>query len=204
MFDAEVSFCSYIVGKRNRGKSHLLLKMLLNKKLLKDKFDEVILINPTYKYDEKYHVIKFTEVFEEFSIELVDDLLNKFQENTEKNKILLILDDCIAENEFKSNQSDHPLNRLAVNGRHWGVSLIILSQKYNALSPYVRAQLDYIILFETSNHYELKTLYEEYGNGTFKEFEEFLHRVYTKKHDFLVIDNINNNMLKNFLPIDKE
>lgn len=204
MFDADVSFCAYIVGKRNRGKSHLLLKMLLNKKLLKDKFDEVILINPTYKYDEKYHVIKFTEVFEEFSIELVDDLLNKFQENTEKNKILLILDDCIAENEFKSNQSDHPLNRLAVNGRHWGVSLIVLSQKYNALSPYVRGQLDYIILFETNNHYELKTLYEEYGSGTFKEFDEFLNRVYTKKHDFLVIDNISNNMLKNFLPIDKE
>lgn len=203
MFDAQVSFCSYIVGKRNRGKSYLLLKMLLNKKLLKDKFDEVILINPTYKYDEKYHVIKFTEVFEEFSIELLDDLLIKFQENTE-NKILLILDDCIAENEFKSNQSDHPLNRLAVNGRHWGISLIILSQKYNAISSYVRAQLDYIILFETSNHYELKCLHEEYGTGTFREFEDFLKHVYTKKHDFLVIDNIENKMLKNFLPIDKE
>lgn len=201
MFDAQVSFCSYIVGKRNRGKSHLLLKMLLNKKLLKDKFDEVILINPTYKYDEKYHIIKFTEVFEEFSIELLEDLLVKFQENTE-NKILLILDDCIAENEFKSNQSDHPLNRLAVNGRHWGVSLIILSQKYNAISSYIRAQLDYIILFETSNHYELKSIYEEYGSSSFKDFEEFLTRVYTKPHDFLVIDNINNKMLKNFLPIE--
>jgi len=203
MFDAEVSFCSYIVGKRNRGKSHLLLKMLLNKKLLKDKFDEVILINPTYRYDHKYHVIKFTEVFEEFSIELLENLLVKFQEN-EEGKILLILDDCISENDFKSNQSDHPLNRLAVNGRHWGVSLIILSQKYNAISSYVRAQLDYVILFETSNHYELKTLYEEYGTGSFKEFEELLKYVYTKPHDFLVIDNIKNEMLKNFLPIDKE
>ena len=204
MFDAQVSFCSYIVGRRNRGKSHLLLKMLLNKKLLKDKFDEVILINPTYRYDEKYHVIKFTEVFEEFSIELLENLLIKFQENEEKSKILLILDDCISENEFKSNQSDHPLNRLAVNGRHWGVSLIVLSQKYNAISSYIRAQLDYVILFETSNHYELKSIYEEYGSGSIKEFEELLKRVYTKKHDFLVIDSINNQMLKNFLPIDKE
>jgi hypothetical protein len=204
MFDAQVSFCSYIVGRRNRGKSHLLLKMLLNKKLLKDKFDEVILINPTYRYDEKYHVIKFTEVFEEFSIELLENLLIKFQENEEKSKILLILDDCISENEFKSNQSDHPLNRLAVNGRHWGVSLIILSQKYNAISSYIRAQLDYVILFETSNHYELKSIYEEYGNGSIKEFEELMKRVYIKKHDFLVIDSINNQMLKNFLPIDKE
>lgn len=204
MFDAEVSFCSYIVGKRNRGKSYLLLKMLTNKQLLMNKFDRVILINPTYEYDTKYHTVKFSEVHTNFSIEILEKLLEEFQENTE-DKILLILDDCISEAEFKSHQSDHPLNRLAVNGRHWGVSLMILSQKYNAISPYVRAQLDYIIIFETKNHAELKALYDEFGHGSFKDFVSQMERVYTNPHDFLVIDNIKNRLLKNFsIPIIKD
>lgn len=203
MFNAEESFCAYIVGKRNSGKSHLLLQLLISKDGFKDKFDHVYLINPTYKYDEKYHVIKFTEVYDSFSNELVDELIVKFEEKDPEENVLLILDDCVCEDNFKKNQSDTPLNRLAVNGRHLGVSMIILSQKYNAISSYIRSQLDYILLFETKNQTEIRTLYEEFGEGSSKEFLDYLTKVFTKRHDVFIIDNIKGAYYKNFIPINK-
>lgn len=205
LFDSKKSaFCAYIVGKRNRGKSHCLIRMLLHPKLLKGKFDEVILINPTYDYDVKYHVVKFTKIYKEFSLELMDELVAYFEEKAKeepKPKILLILDDCISQDNFKSHRNDHPLNTIAVNGRHWGVSMIILSQKYNAVSSAIRNQLDYLMIFESKNHKEKEDLYEEYGFGTKKEFFEFLDQVYTDPHDVLIIDNITNKYYKNFIRI---
>lgn len=202
MFDP--SFCAYIVGKRNSGKSHLLIQMLLSKKLLKGKFDDVIIINPTKKFDHKYNVVKFTEEYSEFSIELLEELLKKFEDNKRKDpdyKVLLILDDCISQDNFKNNQANNPLNTMAVNGRHLGISLMILSQKWNAISTYIRAQLDYIIFFEIRNHQELDTIYKEYGEGTLNDFKDMTKEVFTKPHDFLVIDTIHNHLYKNFISI---
>lgn len=197
----EPSFVSYIVGKRNSGKTYLLIQMLISKQLLKGKFDEVIIINPTINYDDKYKVVKFSRVFTEFSTELLDSLIVEFEaKRTEKKdyKTLLILDDCISQADFKNNLAGHPLNTMAVNGRHWGLSLMILSQKWSAISSYIRAQLDYIILFEFKNQYEIDALYKEYGVGTKEEFKQLLHDVYTEQHDTLLINNITNTFYKNF------
>jgi chromosomal replication initiation ATPase DnaA len=197
MFDANKGFVCCIIGKRGSGKSHLLLQMLLHKRLLKEKFDEVILINPSYSYDDKYDIIDFTEVYEDFNTELIEELNKKFQDNP-KEKRLIILDDCISSSEFKSNQSYHPLNTLVSNGRHWGCSLIVLSQKYNAISSTIRAQYDYIITFKTSNHKELNCIYEEYGIDTKDNFIKTMNDIFSKPYCFAVIDIQNDKVLKNF------
>jgi len=197
----EPSNVTYIIGKRNSGKSYLLIQMLLSKDCFKGKFDEVIIINPTINYDEKYKVIKFSRIFTEFSLELIESLINEFEEKRKQNpkyNVLLILDDCISQADFKNNLATHPLNTMAVNGRHWGLSLVILSQKWSAISSYIRAQLDYIILFEFKNHYELEVLYKEYGTGTKDEFRRFFEEIYTERHDTLLINNITNKYYKNF------
>lgn len=195
------SFVSYIIGKRNSGKSYLLIQMLLSKDCFKGKFDEVIIINPTIDYDEKYKVVKFSRVYREFSTELLDSLITEFEERKKENSkynVLLILDDCISQTDFKNNMANHPLNTMAVNGRHIGLSLVILSQKWSAISSYIRVQLDYIILFEFKNQYEIDALYKEYGEGCKEEFKKLLADVYTKRHDTLLIDNIENKYYKNF------
>lgn len=197
MFNADKGFICCIIGKRGSGKSHLLLQMLLHKRLLKEKFDEIILINPSFKYDKKYEIIEFTEVYEDFTIELIEELNEKFQE-TPETKRLIILDDCISSSEFKSNLSYHPLNTLVSNGRHWGCSLIILSQKYNAISSTIRAQYDYIIMFKTANHKELMSVYDEYGVGTKEEFLDVMKTIFKEPYSFAVIDVANDKILKNF------
>jgi hypothetical protein len=201
----EPSFTAYVVGKRNSGKSTLLLKMLLNKKILKGKFDEVIIINPTIEYDEKYKIIKFTDAYSKYSIELMEKLMNKFEkdiaENTNK-KTLLILDDCITQQDFKSNTASTPLNTMFVNGRHWGLSIIVLSQKYNGLSSYARTQLDYVFMIDVKNNNEIKTFYDEYGSGSKNNFVDFFKNQLVIPHDFILFDNVRKQWYKNFSPIN--
>jgi hypothetical protein len=200
MFDD--NFTLYVVGRRNSGKSHCLISMLIHPKLMYKKFDEIYIINPTYRFDEKYHVIKFDHVYEEFSLELLEELKLRFEEEPEKKK-LLILDDCISQESFKSNEGTHILNEMALNGRHWGLSLCILSQKFIGTSTYIRAQLDYVLLFDTSNNNEKDTIYGEFGTGTKKEFYAFFDSTFTKKHDTLLIDTTSGNIsyYKNFIKI---
>jgi KaiC/GvpD/RAD55 family RecA-like ATPase len=197
MFDVEKGFLTYIVGRRGMGKSYLLIQMLLHKDLLKDKFDEVFLVNPNYEFDPKYHIIKFTEVYTEYSNELMQEMIETFKETHDK-KRLIIFDDCISEQEFKKVQNDHPMNELANLGRHWGVSMIILSQKYNAISTTIRAQLDYLILFQIKNHAELDTVYKEFGIGSKNDFYDLIQSVYQNQHDTLMINNIDGQYYHNF------
>lgn len=195
------AFICYIVGRRNQGKSSLLIKMLLNDKLLKNKFDQVILINPTYYLDTKYHIINFTDVYTDFSVELLEKLNNDINEKVIKNEkyqTLLIFDDCIADPEFKSNEYSNPLNHFALNGRHLNISMIFLSQRYTGLSSIIRTQLDYLLLFNPINHKEKEVIYEEYGKGKKTDFNEILDTVYNEPYNFLVVDNRNFVYLKNF------
>jgi energy-coupling factor transporter ATP-binding protein EcfA2 len=197
MFDANKGFISCIIGKRGSGKSYLLLQMLLHKRLLRDKFDEIILINPSYEYDDKYHNIEFDEVYTEYTMDLIEDLNDKFKEDPNI-KRLLILDDCISSNEFKSNNSYNPLNTLVSNGRHWGCSLIVLSQKYNAISKIIRSQYDYVIFFSIKNHKELSDIYDEYGIGNKEEFINTVSDIFSKPYNFICLDVSNDRILKNF------
>lgn len=206
MFDPSKknAFIAYIVGRRNQGKSSLLIKMLLHKKLLKGKFDQVIIINPTYELDTKYHVINFTEVHTTFTIDTLHEIEEAIRKQVESNpdyQTLLIFDDCVSSPEFKSNQYDHPLNHFALNGRHLNISMIFLSQRYTGLSQIIRTQLDYLILFNPFNHSEKEAVYEEYGKGVKKEFFTFLDDIFKQPYDFLVVDNKLFRYLKNFCTI---
>jgi hypothetical protein len=206
MFDPSKknAFIAYIVGRRNQGKSSLLIKMLLHKKLLKGKFDQVIIINPTYNLDTKYHVINFTQVHTTFTIDTLHEIEEAISKQVETNpdyQTLLVFDDCVSSPEFKSNQYDHPLNHFALNGRHLNISMIFLSQRYTGLSQIIRTQLDYLILFNPFNHSEKEAVYEEYGKGVKKDFFNFLDDVFKEPYDFLVVDNKVFRYLKNFCTI---
>jgi hypothetical protein len=196
------AFVSIICGRRNSGKTTLLLKMLLHHKLLKGKFDAVFLINPTYLLDDKYSIIKFTEVYTDFTIETVENLRNFCLEETlmnPKKNFLLILDDCISHEDFKSNQSNNILNELACNSRHINLSIIVLTQVFKGVSLTMRRQADYIIFFNNKNHEELSSLYEEFGVGSKKDFFNLLNNVVFKdRHDFILIDNIDDKIYRNF------
>lgn len=198
------AFILYMVGRRNKGKSTLLIKMLLSPKYLKNKFHEVYLINPTYEEDEKYHVVNFTDVITEYNPEDIMAIKLKCIEDLKTNpnkQTLIIFDDCIANKNFKSNNEDDILNEMAFNSRHYNISTVILSQFYKGMSLMSRTQIDYLIFFNNKNKREKDALYEEWGEGSKNDFINFLETSFKGQYDFLLFDNKVDKVYKNFILI---
>ncbi|MEN9909276.1 MAG: hypothetical protein RLZZ540_2425, partial [Bacteroidota bacterium] len=55
-------FTSYIVSQKGGGKSTLLLNMLTNPQIYKNKFHQVYLISPTSALDEKFDILRNTTI----------------------------------------------------------------------------------------------------------------------------------------------
>lgn len=202
IFETEPAKVFYISGKRNSGKSYFTIQMLINKHLLKNKFDELYIINPTLNYDNKWKLLDIPEenIFGEFSLDLLERLDNYFQDKfSQNNKInfCLVLDDCLSSKDFKKNHANI-FDKMIYIGRHYNLNMIILSQKFKGISTGIRSNIDYFITFDTYNDNEKKTIFEEMGIGTKKQFYEIWNFVFQKKYDKLIIDTANGKFYRNF------
>jgi hypothetical protein len=56
-------FSMYLSASKGQGKSTTLLNLLLNKDLLANKFNQIYIISPTNKLDEKMQILKKLRVF---------------------------------------------------------------------------------------------------------------------------------------------
>lgn len=61
-FLPSTSFIMAIYGARGVGKSNMMLNMLINPNLLKGRFQEIYLISPTAQLDDKFRVLRTTNV----------------------------------------------------------------------------------------------------------------------------------------------
>ncbi len=78
-----------------------------------------------------------------------------------KYKLCIVLDDCGSDRAFMHSNI---MKDIVSNGRHYGTTIIILSQYLNQLHPENRDQIDYLCMLHTSNGKNLKKVFEEYIN----------------------------------------
>ena len=114
-----------------------------------------------------------------------------------KYRICIILDDCGSDRTFMHSKI---IKDLLSNGRHYGMSLIILAQYLNQLAAENRDQLDYIGVLHTSNAKNIKKLFEEYvSTGTLREFRSLLNAC-TASRGMCWIDNtLNPKSIEDFI-----
>jgi hypothetical protein len=82
------------------------------------------------------------------------------------------------------------LSKIACNGRHILISLIVTSQKYTSISTTIRENATGVICFESSNK-QLDLLYEDHGNMPRKEFDRMFRDATREKHSFFCINYSN-------------
>lgn len=158
--DLPENFLLLMYGVRRCGKSTMLEHMLYTmRKRLKDY--KVYLFSSTASVDkDQYQYIppdfKFTKIkkLDDELAEILEDqetLLTSLKGEArkkaeERNRILIIMDDCVSEKIVRTSEN---LGYLAVAGRHVAVSVIILSQVIagsGSVPPIVRTQADAIIM----------------------------------------------------------
>jgi hypothetical protein len=170
--------CIYIIsGRRGAGKSTLALSLLNSKKAYRKRFDNLFLISPTAKSDKKFAKVveeleedeRFYEELNEKNIEQIVGYIKGRNEETQKKELhCLVLDDCVLDLP-KSKSS--LINRIVITSRHLNLTLIIISQKYNALPTIIRSNADLISFFPSLNSHEIKTFQEDINidKGIFNE-----------------------------------
>ena len=96
-----VDKCILLCAKRNSGKSQLLRYLV---KCEINEFDKIFVISPTECVNAFYSGITSKEcIFDEYNDDWMMKLISKMTEITskkEKKKVLIILDDCVADTDL--------------------------------------------------------------------------------------------------------
>ena len=134
-------FRCIISGNSGCGKTNLLVNMMTHKEGYKQCFRpaDIILISSTLGLDDKLKMIavKPENKFSKFDEAIVMDIMeqqHQLMSGKTKRKapqILLLLDDLASESVY--NNTDI-MRKLAFKGRHYNISFICLTQKYNQIS----------------------------------------------------------------------
>ena len=195
----KLPFVKYISGARGSGKTNLLINLLVNKDLYLKHFDKIIFVCPSFYLDEKYSILDLPkeQIFITYEEETISNLID---DKPEDEQWLLILDDCLIFNNFKSTDATSLQNKIAVNGRHLKVSMIITSQKTTGGSTTVRSQADSVIIFKPRSHNEIDSLYNDNCINGYnrKDFGNLILQSTKEQYSFFTINFQNGKIFKNF------
>ena len=182
-----VNKTTLITAKRGSGKS-ILCRYLVKAEM--DKFDEIFVICPTEDCNHFYSsFLDKRNIFTEFDPGWLEQFYKKIENNVKegnKQNVLLILDDCGSEQDFKKNPI---IQRVFTRGRHHNISIIILQQQLYMVSPQCRANSDWLFSGQSTQK-SIEILAEEFlvGNLTKREFIKMYHKS-SSDHYFLLINN---------------
>ena len=136
-----------LVGKRCSGKSFMLKHILQYEA---HKFAKIFCICPTESINHFYSdIIPANCIYESYSEEWGTQLIEKLtavnsnKKPEEQKKVLLIIDDLIADLDFHHSKT---LRNFYSRGRHYGIALLVTTQYLNSLPPLIRNNSDYVFV----------------------------------------------------------
>lgn len=106
-----------------------------------------------------------------------------------KYRICIILDDCGSDRTFMHSPI---IKDILSNGRHYGMTVLILCQYLNQMHAENRDQLDYLCMLYTSNQRNIKKIHEEYVNICDLRTFKYVLNACTDKKGMCWIDNTKN------------
>ena len=198
---AEAPFRAILCGKSQlSGKSTVIYNLLA--KFLKDVFEpeNIFIFNPSIAKEEKYlKLIKklsipIDNIFSKFEratvagvVKAIDDEVSMLKsEGEEVPQYLIILDDCGT--ELRTDKRADIIDRIASQGRHSNISMIVCCQKYTQISTCVRENSTNMLIFGCSDK-QMKLCAEDHSCGCSQtQFINMLRETTKRKHSFLHIN----------------
>ena len=172
-------FRSIVVSASQGGKGILIQNLILN--IYRGCFERIYIVSPTAHIDEAYReVIRYIEedlkvnkdvepfLFDEYDAPALQKIIDTqhgvidYQKKKSMNKLfscLIVIDDFAEDKQFM--RYSKILHGLYTKSRHFGLSVITATQKYNALSPIVRLNSSSLYIFKLKNMAEIETFVME-------------------------------------------
>ena len=186
-------------GRSGSGKSNLLMNLLTRKEMYGGYFHYIVVYSPTAgKYDDMYASLKLPDenFVPDFSKEGLEALIEQRKKLIDKkgiewvgkhSRVLIILDDIIANRQFLESQTALTLFALL---RHYLVSVVVLMQSYTKLPRALRLNCNGLFVFPASQS-EVEVLKDEICPAGIKkkEFENVIDYATRDDYSFLYINN---------------
>lgn len=195
--DIETCASIALLGKRRAGKTTWAKRLIESLNAQMDRF--VVLcgnkdnasewkrvIHPLYVMPKNLAYLKSLRNYQ-------DEKVAKFSENQlpipRKYRVTVIIDDCGSDRNFMHSDI---MKDLLSNGRHYGITLMILCQYLNQMHSENRDQIDYLGVLYTSNKRNIKKVHEEYVNMCDIRTFSFVLNACTSKKGMCWINNTKN------------
>jgi len=204
----DIPFRLIIVGKSFlSGKSTVILNLLLRDKFYKNYFDgDDIYIVSNNAMDNKMRILKTekdvpSDNFMEFSEENLEMIYNEVEEKAleavndgkKPPNSLIVLDDVAFTGGLKEKMNG-TLSRIACNGRHINLSMIVTAQKYSQLSTVIRTNASGAILFGNSAK-ELDLIADDMNYlESKKDFVKMFRKATKERNSFLAVSFSNDDI----------
>lgn len=202
----DIPFRVLLTAKSQQGKTTLITNFLLNPNFYKGDFkpEDIIIISPSLSNDEKLQVIveeldipdeNLMEDYDEEVVKALYDLIEteyeEAIENKQKPKKKLIIMDDLGFSGALRNKRMGQISRIACNGRHINLSLLVCVQAYSQASPVLRSNINGLIVFDTSKK-NIDAIAEEHNFlKSDKDFVCMFRDNVKSTRDFLVINYTN-------------
>lgn len=159
-----------IISKSGDGKSSYLGNLLLRNEFYRNDFlpENIFIFTGSKHGDKKLKTIideldiedsNVVDGYSEDYLDMIYDMLvenynekieDKVKDKKELNS-LIIFDDLAFNNSFKDKGKNDMIRKLYLNGRKYNISVVIISQKYSAVSTAVRENATGLIIGKSSN-----------------------------------------------------
>jgi len=191
------------LGKIRSGKSLLMANHYISNRFYGDDYDVKIIISPTIAHDQQMAPLRehFDFIFEDYSEELIDELMEMIENDQVDNRYLLVLDDCMGDRNFvmKRTGKQDALSSLITKFRHIGsknlgtegrLAICLSCQRYKFLTSTIRQNIQGFYVMGSFPESELKKIAEDYSfiGGSEQKFLEIFKESRKDPFDFLYIN----------------
>lgn len=135
-----------------------------------------------------------THLYDKWEEGVVKNIMNYSKETLRG--VLLILDNMTCCEKVINNKQNNLLRALFYQGRHYKVSLVIISQKMKDIPLSLRVNSTHLICFNLKNAKEEESFFEE--NRNIREIESKYKTATEEPFSFLYINKVSNVAYKNF------
>jgi len=203
------AFLLAVVAPPRAGKSNLIINLICNSEFYRGNkkdhyFDDIYYCSPTQSFDKTTmnalkmldNVVQIDDLDQLYHLDIVLRQLMAEQsaeeDLTKRKKILVVLDDCVG-----IMQKNPEIALLATKYRHYGISMIVVSQSFRKLPLLIRNCATGLIVFNLANGREVEKVYEEHGSG-FPNWYDMYEISTEKKYNFIYMDIEHQKVYHNF------
>ena len=191
-------FSLMLSGSSGSGKTNLMTNILIKPNLYGGYFHYIVVYSPTAnKYDDSYKALKLPDenFIEEFGPESLENLINSRKQLIDEkgiewvgknSRVLIILDDIIANRDFLESQTALTLFALL---RHYLCAIIVMTQSYTKLPRALRLNCNACAIFPSTQS-EIEVLIKEITPAGIskRNFEKVIDYATSEKYSFLWIN----------------